>query len=197
MNSQEKTNLGILIFPDVEVLDFAGPFEVFSACNELNGDRLFNLFTLAGTRDTVRAKNGLQVVPDYDIENCPAPDCLVVPGGFGTRALLADERMMFRINASAEHCSHILSVCSGSLVLGRLGLLEGLEATTHHDIFDELEAAAPGAVIVRDRRFTDNGRILTSAGVAAGIDMCLYMLGRWFGSEQARATAEYIEYPYE
>ena len=190
-----KKNLAIFIFPDVEVLDFAGPFEVFSVTNELNRDELLNVYTVGETRDPIRAKNGLRVIPDVDINASIPPDYLVIPGGFGTRALLENQTVLDWISRTAKTCDNILSVCSGSLVLARAGLLDGLEATTHHEIFDMLESLAPEATIVRDRRFTDNGKILTSAGVAAGIDMCLYMVGRLFGQTQASATAAYIEYP--
>ncbi len=195
MDNQIKKNLGIFIFPDVEVLDFAGPFEVFSSLNELNQNRLLNVFTIGETCETIRAKNGLQVVPDYTLETCPSPDYLIIPGGSGTRALLESEKTLNWISQVAPACENILSVCSGSLVLAKLGLLKGLTATTHHEVLPELEALVPHAHIVRDLRYTDNGKILTSAGVAAGIDMSLYFVGRLFGKDQARTTARYIEYP--
>ncbi len=195
MDNHTKKNLAIFIFPDVEVLDFAGPFEVFSVVNELNQYELLNVFTIGETYRTIVAKNGLQVVPDYTLETCPSPDYLIIPGGSGTRALLKNEKVLNWINQAAPTCENILSVCSGSLVLGKLGLLKGLTATTHHEVFPELEAQAPDATIVRDKRFTDNGKILTSAGVAAGMDMSLYMVGRLFGEKQAKTTAQYIEYP--
>ena len=195
MYEKNKKNLGILIFPDVEVLDLAGPFEVFSVTNELNQDELLNVFTIGETCDIIRAKNGLRIAADYTLETSPGPDFLIIPGGSGTRALLKNRKVLEWISRAAPACENILSVCSGALILGRLGLLKGLEATTHHEVIPELEALAPGAAIIRDRRFTDNGKILTSAGVAAGIDMSLYMVGRLFGASQARATARYIEYP--
>lgn len=191
----EKKNLAILVFDDVEVLDFAGPFEVFSVTNELNDDRLLNVYTIGLTDAPVSARNGLTVVPDYAFSVCPAPDILVIPGGVGTRPLLEKPAVLDWIAHTARSCEHVLSVCTGSLVLAKAGLLNGLYATTHHSIFAELEALAPDTTVVRDRRFTDNGTIVTSAGVAAGIDMCLHMIGRLYGMEQARATARYIEYP--
>lgn len=190
-----KKNLAILIFRDVEVLDFAGPFEVFSVFNELNQYERLNVFTAAETHDTIIAKNGLQVVPQYALADCPQPHYLIIPGGIGTRALLENQGVLDWIAKAAPACENIMSVCSGSLVLARLGLLKGLKATTHHEIFDELAAMAPDAQIIRDQRFLDNGKILTSAGVAAGIDMSLYMVGRLWGRDQAETTAQYIEYP--
>ncbi|HCY85630.1 MAG TPA: AraC family transcriptional regulator [Desulfobacteraceae bacterium] len=194
MNSPKKT-LAILIFPDVEVLDFAGPFEVFSVFNELNAHRLLTVVTVSETPGPLRAKNGLKVVPDHTIETAPQPDYLVIPGGVGTRRLLENDNVLTWINRVAGNCRNIMSVCSGSLLLAKLGLLEGLRATTHHEVFEELEGLAPDAEVVRYQRFTDNGKIITSAGVAAGIDMSLYMVGRLYGREQAQTVARYIEYP--
>jgi len=191
-----KKNLAILVFADVEVLDFAGPFEVFSVTDELNNHDLLNVYTVGLTTDPVSARNGLKVVPDYALDDCPQPDYLVIPGGFGTRALLEDEKFLAWITQTAPLCENILSVCSGALILARTGLLKGLKATTHHGIFPELEALAPETEILRDKRFVDNGKILTSAGVTAGIDMCLYMVSRLFGEDTAVESAKYIEYTY-
>lgn len=191
----QKKHLAILIFPDVEVLDFAGPFEVFSVFDELNGYSRLNVCTVAERAGAVRARNGLRVVPDHSLETAPAPDYLVIPGGIGTRALLENPAVLDWLSRAAERCDNIMSVCSGSLVLARMGLLSGLRATTHHDIFELLETLAPDAEIIRHHRFTDNGKIITSAGVAAGIDMSLYMVGRLYGRSQAEAVARYIEYP--
>ena len=192
----EKKNLAILIFDDVEVLDFAGPFEIFSATNELNENKLLNIYTIALTDNPILAKNGLKVVADYTLDNCPKMDYLIIPGGSGTRALLKNEPFLAWFTRTAFDCEHLLSVCSGSLVLAVTGMLNGLSATTHHQVFDELTELAPKTEIVRNRRFIDNGKILTSAGVAAGIDMSLYMVGKLYGEKTAVKTAQYIEYDY-
>ncbi|MCP3922275.1 MAG: DJ-1/PfpI family protein [Desulfobacterales bacterium] len=188
-----RKNLAILIFDDVEVMDFAGPFEVFSVTDELSNHELLNVYTV-GQKATIRAKNGLKVVPDYSPKNCPAPDYLLIPGGSGTRPLLKDEKLLHWIVQIAENCENVLSVCTGSLVLAKAGLLKGLKATTHHEVIGELEEMAPETEIVKDQRFVDNGKILTSAGVAAGIDMSLYMVSRLYGEEMAVKIAKYIEY---
>jgi len=192
----EKKNLAILIFDDVEVLDFAGPFEVFSVTNELNENKLLNIYTIALNNNPILAKNGLKVVADYTLDNCPKTDYLIIPGGSGTRALLKNGPFLAWVTRTASGCDHLLSVCSGSLVLAVTGLLKGLSATTHHQVFDELTELAPETQIVRNRRFVDNGKILTSAGVAAGIDMSLYMVGKLYGEKTAVKTAQYIEYEY-
>ena len=173
-----KKNLAILVFDDVEVLDFAGPFEVFSVTDELNNHTLLNIYTLGLSTAPVSPKNGLKVIPDFALGACPQPDYLVIPGGSGTRALLENEQLLTWLAQTAPLCENILSVCSGAMVLAKAGLLNGLKATTHHEVFPELEALAPETQIIKDQRFVDNGKILTSAGVTAGIDMCLYMVAR-------------------
>ncbi len=192
----KKKNLAILIFDNVEVLDFAGPFEIFSVTNELNENALLNVYTIALTKNPILANNGLKVVADYALDNCPETDYLIIPGGSGTRALLKNEPFLAWVTRTASGCDHLLSICSGSLVLAVTGLLKGLSATTHHQVFDELTELAPETQIVRNRRFVDNGKILTSAGVAAGIDMSLYMVGKLYGEKTAVKTAQYIEYEY-
>lgn len=190
----KKKHLGILIFDDAEVLDFAGPFEVFSVANELMGYKFMEISTLGLTREPVRARNGLTVVPDHDLKTCPALDYLVIPGGSGTRPLLRNQRFLDWLNRVAPKCEHVMSVCSGSLVLAKAGLLTDLEATTHHEVIGELKALAKESRVIKGKRYTDNGKILTSAGVAAGMDMSLYVVAKLFGTAAAQATAEYIEY---
>jgi transcriptional regulator GlxA family with amidase domain len=189
-----KQNVAILIFPDVEVLDFAGPFEVFAVTDELRGYDTFHTFTVAAAPGVLRARNGLQVVPDFTLENCPDPDVLVIPGGFGTRALLAQPALLEWLRIRARDASLVMSVCSGALVLAKLGLLDGLRATTHHELLGLLAKLAPAATIDPSQRFHDNGRILTAAGISAGIDCSLHLVGRLLGEAAVAKTAKYMEY---
>lgn len=184
----------ILIFDDVEVLDFAGPFEVFSVTGRRQNLEPFDVYTVAERAAPVAARNGLSINPRYSFADCPAPDILVVPGGYGTRREMKNPVMVEWISRTAPGCQLVLSVCSGALVLGVAGLLDGLEATTHFMAFDELRAAAPGSLVRSDRRFVDNGTIVLSAGVSAGIDMSLHVVARLLGAEAARETARYMEY---
>ncbi len=193
----KRKNLAILIFDDVEVLDFAGPFEVFSVTDELNNHTLLNIYTVGLTTEPVLAKNGLKVIPDYTLSTCPHPNYLIIPGGAGTRALLNNKTLLFWITRTDPVCENIMSVCSGSLLLAATGLLNGLKATTHHQVFDELTSLAPTTEIINKQRFVDNGKIITSAGVTAGIDMSLYMVSRLYGNDMAVKTAQYIEYNYK
>lgn len=195
------TNVGILIFENVEVLDFAGPFEVFSRTRLVPGPESrrsddsapFQVFTVAKTREPVTATGGLGVIPAYGFTDAPRIDLLVVPGGFGTRPLLQDEETLDWIRRTAAAAQRVTSVCTGALLLGKLGLLDGKQATTHWAALDLLESVAPAARVDRERRVVDDG-IVTSAGVASGIDMAFYLVESLCGREVAEETARYIEY---
>ena len=189
-----KRNVAILLFDDVEVLDFAGPFEVFAVTDELRGHDAFNVFTVAENIGTIRSRNGLKVVPHFTREACPQPHVLIVPGGFGTRALLNKTALLEWLRLRTKHAEMLISVCTGALVLAKAGLLEGLRATTHHECFGLLRELAPGTEIVETERFTDNGKILTAAGISAGIDCALYAVERLLGRDAADTTARYMEY---
>ena len=191
-----KKHVAILIFDDVEVLDFAGPFEVFAVTDELRGHAEFHTFTVSDLKATVRAKNGLKVVPDFTIETCPQAAVLVIPGGSGSRALLNRPLLLEWVRKQARGAEIVMSVCTGVRVLAKAGLLDGLRVTTHHENFDEVQTLAPAATIARGERLTDNGKICTSAGIAAGIDLSLHVVARLLGAEAAVTTACYMEYPY-
>ncbi len=186
--------MAILVFDDVEVLDFAGPFEVFSVTDELRSREAFNVHTVAQHPGAIRSRNGLKVLPEFTLGDCPPPHILVVPGGQGTRALLGDRVMLEWIQEQSRTAEVTMSVCTGSLLLGKAGLLDGLRVTTHHLVLDLLREVAPGAIVEAGARFHDNGRILTSAGVSAGIDCSLHLVGRLLGEAAAAATASNMEY---
>ena len=190
-----KRSASILIFADVEVMDFAGPFEVFSVTNELNGYGLFDIRVVAKEKRPVLAKNGLSINPDCAINEIEETDILIIPGGSGTRKVLLDETLIDWVRHMGKAAELTLSVCSGSLILASCGLLEGLKATTHHQVTERLAAMAPGTEIIEGVRFVDNGSLITSAGISAGIDMSLHVIGRLFGEETRLATARYMEYP--
>lgn len=189
-----KRTVAILLFDEVEVLDFAGPFEVFAVTDELSDHQLFRVVTVAPEQRAIRARNGLSVNPDHGFADCPAPDILVVPGGFGTRALLHNQPVLDWIKAINATAEIVASVCTGSVVLGRAGLLDGLKATTHHECFELLRTHAPRTTVVETDRFLDNGHILTAAGISAGIDMSLHLVARLHGAAIAAKTARYMEY---
>jgi len=189
--------VAILIFPDVEVLDFAGPFEIFSVARLEDGTHPFIVYTVAEFTAPVAARNNLIITPHYSIETCPLPDIVVIPGGRGTRRLMHNPAILDWIRRVDQSAEMTTSVCTGSLVLANAGLLEGLRATTHHSAFEELAAIPSSIEIVRDVRYVDNGRIITSAGVQAGMDMALHVIARLHGEAVARQTAAYIEYVWK
>ena len=189
-----KKNVALLLFDNVEVLDFAGPFEVFAVTDELRGYNTFNVFTIADAPGTVLARNGLKLVPDYTLDRCPPPHVLIIPGGIGTRALLNKVAFLEWLRSRARSAELVMSVCTGSLVLAKAGLLDGLRATTHHECFDLLRELAPHTAVVENERFVDNGTILTAAGISAGIDCSFHVIERLLGADAAASTARYMEY---
>ncbi|MCB1237886.1 MAG: DJ-1/PfpI family protein [Verrucomicrobiae bacterium] len=186
-------NLAILIFDDVEVLDFCGPFEVFSVANRDTEPAEFRIYTVANA-ETVVARGGLVVRRHHSLEHCPAPDVLLIPGGAGVRPLLHDPVVTAWIARQATVAQITTSVCTGALLLGKLGLLDGLEATTHHRCIHELEEIAPRAKVSQGRRYIDTGKVITSAGISAGIEMSLHLVGRLLGAAVADEVAARMEY---
>lgn len=200
--NQNKVPLtvGILIFDQVEVLDVAGPFEVFSV-TRLNkehreGSSPFRVLLVSERMGQVLAIGGLRFIPDVTTDNCPDLDLLIVPGGWGTRKEIKNNSLLKWIAVQAAKTRLTASVCTGSSLLGKAGLLAAREATTHWGAFDFLREAAPRARIREDVRFTLVEPIFTSAGVSAGIDLALRIVSYFFGIEIAQATARQMEYPY-
>jgi transcriptional regulator GlxA family with amidase domain len=198
-----KNNVGILLFPEVAVLDFAGPFEVFSRTRLDGGvesrryetSAPYNVFTVAKNDEPLVATGGLTVTPKYDFDSAPAIDILVVPGGFGTRALLEDERTLDWIKTIHEQQStNTCSVCTGALLLAKVGILIGKQATTHWNSYDELSELDTTIKVQREERVVHDGKIFTSAGVSAGIDMAFAVVESMYGEAVAEETAKYIEY---
>jgi transcriptional regulator GlxA family with amidase domain/predicted N-acetyltransferase YhbS len=197
----ERMQVGILIYPDVEVLDFCGPYEVFSTTRLDEARRReepspFEVFLVAGSREPVAATGGMRVLPDHDFDTCPALDALVVPGGWGSRAQVHNERLVGWMRRQAAGVRWLTSVCTGSFLLGQAGLLEGRRATTHWASLDRMRQTFPG-VSVEDRlHVVEDGNVLTSAGISAGIDLALRLVARTCGEAVGRATARHMEYPY-
>jgi transcriptional regulator GlxA family with amidase domain len=192
-----KKNIAIFIFDDAEVLDFAGPFEVFSVTSELSNHELFNVFTVAKEKKPVRAVNGLSVNPDVDFASCPKVDILIIAGGSGTRALMRDAEVLSWVQTTTENAEFALSICSGARLLGALGLLDGKSYCTHHEVYPHLAEIAPLGVPQPERRFVQAGKIFTSGGISAGIDLSFYVVEMLCGEDVARGTAKYMEYRRE
>ncbi len=197
--------VAIFIFDDVEVLDFTGPFEIFGVTGKQNGGAgLFEVFTVA-EKPKIAARNNLIVEATYTFENCPTPDILLIPGGggfrpdgtpFGTRREMNNQRLLDWVREMNDKVELLLSVCTGSLILAKAGLLEGLSATTHFKAVEQMREVAPNTQLFPEKRWVDNGRIILSAGVSAGIDMSLYVVSKLHVEAAAVDTATYIQYEY-
>lgn len=184
--------VAIVLFPGVELLDFAGPGEVFAAARGPKG-RAFEVLTVAASRAPLTSQRFLSITPTYTFDDCPAPDIVVIPGGD-----VPDDDLALRawVLACSRQAEVVMSVCNGAGVLAAAGLLDGLEVTSHHGVLEYVQMLAPKATFVSNRRFVDHGRIFTAAGVSAGIDGALQVVSRLVGEKSARATAEYMEYDW-
>jgi transcriptional regulator GlxA family with amidase domain len=196
-----RKSVGIVLFENIEVLDFCGPFEVFSATrlNETKRrDELspFEVLLVAEHSEPVTTTGNMKVIPHYTFGNCPPLDILVVPGGWGTRKELKNPVMLEWLRARAEEVETLASVCTGSMLLGFAGLLDGLHATTHWRSLEWMRDCFPTVTVEFEKHVVEDGRVFTSAGISAGIDMALRVVTRYFGEEIARATARHMEYPY-
>lgn len=196
-----RKRVGILIFPDVEVLDFCGPFEVFSVTRlneELRREEQspFEVVLVAERPEPVTTTGGMKVTPHHTLESCPPLDILVVPGGWGTRAEARNTRLLDWITARATQVETLTSVCTGSMLLGQVGLLDGRHATTHWRSLQRMRESFPAVTVEEKQHVVEDGNVLTSAGISAGIDMALKVVARYHGEAVARNTARNMEYRY-
>ncbi len=197
----DKWNVGVLVFDGVALLDVAGPFEVLTRARLEPGvesrrreeEALFEAFTVAKTKDPVTATGGIVLVPSHSFADAPRVDLLLVPGGFGTRPVLQDAETIDWIRRTAASAKRTASVCTGALLLARAGLLDGRRATTHWGAFGLLASLARDVTVDREARFVDDG-VMTSAGVASGVDLALHIVETLFGRAVADETARYLEY---
>ncbi|HVS87657.1 MAG TPA: DJ-1/PfpI family protein [Candidatus Acidoferrum sp.] len=193
----EKLNVGILLFDDVEVLDFAGPFEVFSRTRLTPGAESrrsedsapFHVFTVAKTKQSIQSVGNLIVEPHYSFSEAPRIDIVVIPGGWGSRKVMQDPEILGWTQRAEQTARYTSSVCTGALVLARAGgLLAGRRATTHWAAYDLLESLDDGVKVIRDVRVVQDG-IFSSAGVSAGIDMAFALVEEICGHSVADETA--------
>jgi transcriptional regulator GlxA family with amidase domain len=196
------TTIGIYLFDDIEVLDFAGPFEVFLTASRLKlrmepgTPKLFEVVTIAERIRPITMRGGLVVQPQFELSTHPGLDVLVIPGGIVTgemqRATVIDW-----IAKTAAATTITASVCTGAFLLGQAGLLDGKEATTHWEDLDELGSMFPAIHVKAGTRWVDTGRVVTAAGISAGIDMSLYLVGRLAGMDLAVKTARQMEFDWQ
>jgi len=199
---KQRPTVGVLLFDDVEVLDFSGPFEVFSTARLVDADkqgdehRLFRVFTIAEQDRILSCRGNLLVQPHMTIQQHLPLDILVVPGGQGTRRERQNRRLLNWIDQQNQRTQLTTSVCTGAFLLAELGLLNQRRATTHWSSIEWMRTTYPAIEMLTDRRVVDEGHIITSAGVSAGIDMSLHVVSRVYGLEVARWTARRMEYDW-
>lgn len=190
--------VAIVVYDGAEILDFAGPAEVLAAAGNFagtGGQKALELYVVARSTKPIRAQGFIDIVPAYSIDNAPKPDFVVIPGG-SSDALSNDPAMMKWLTAVTADSSATLTVCTGAFPLAKAGVFDGLEITTWFGAIEGLRAIAPKAKVTNGRRFIDNGRYITTAGVSAGIDGALHLTARLFGRRVADQTARYMEYQW-
>ncbi|GAA1992418.1 DJ-1/PfpI family protein [Isoptericola halotolerans] len=195
MSTDGGLQVGIVVFDDADELDVVGPFEVFTAWSE-RSDLRPSVDTFSSTGDGVRLSGGLRMLPSRSADDVGPLHLLVHPGGWGTRALLDDPDHLEWLRAVRRQTPVLASVCTGALVLAAAGLLGGRPVTTHHDHYDELARIDPSTVVDTEARFVDDGDVVTSAGVSAGIDMALHLVERLDSSTAAAAVRHALQYDH-
>jgi transcriptional regulator GlxA family with amidase domain len=191
-------NIGILLFDDVEELDFVGPYEVFTMSNEMYGlkgeDTRDNVFLIGETGQKITCAKSMVVEPHMSIADAPSLDLLLVPGGMGTRREVNNPALLDWIARTAGTCEWVTSVCTGSYLLCAAGLAEGKRVTTHWAFIPALREQGKAAAVLDEVRYVRDGNLVTAAGVSAGIDMALWLLGQMHGEDHARATQRAMQY---
>ncbi|MES5857716.1 DJ-1/PfpI family protein [Bacillus cereus group sp. RP29] len=189
-----KWSVGIFLFNEVEVLDFAGPFEVFSI-TKVHEEKPFTVYTVSQNGEMITARNGLKVKPDYSIEDLPPVDILIIPGGKGARENEVKNDIVINwVRQQMKEVKLMTSVCTGALLLAKAGLLEGLKATTHWASIQTFKKDFPNVEVMENVKFVDEGHIITSAGISASINMSFHIVKNLLGVEIAEETAKNMEY---
>ena len=195
-------NVGIFVFDDVEVLDFAGPYEVFTTAARMHAridakaPPLFNVFTIGRTTSPLRARAGLSVFPDHDFAHHPPIDLLIIPGGVVTAELARPDVTQW-IAAASTSSKLTASVCTGAFLLAKAGLLDGKRATTHWEDIEDLKSMFPSVKVQTNQRWVDEGKIITSAGISAGIDMSLHLVEKMAGRVLATRTERQLDFDWK
>ena len=193
--------MGIYVYDQVEILDFAGPFEVFATASRVYG-RLhphrpepFFVFTVGEEKCPIRARGGLTILPEYPIASAPPIDLLLIPGGIVTQEM-AKPQVIDWIRTTARQAELTASVCTGVFLLAQAGLLDGIPVTTHWEDLEELKRLFPQLIVCGGSRWIETGSISTSAGISAGLDMSLHLVKRLIGSDLAEQTARQMDYAW-
>jgi putative intracellular protease/amidase len=184
-----RKKVAILIFNGVEIIDSTGPYEMFGATD-------CEVYTVAATKEPVTSAMGLVMVPTYTFDDAPQPSVLVIPGG-GVGASTNHEPTLHYIRETNKHTDYTMSVCNGAFILAKTGLLDGLRATTTRGNLARLASQYPKVKVVGDQRYTDNGKIITTGGLTAGIDGALHVIEKLFDEAEARKVANLEEYNWQ
>jgi transcriptional regulator GlxA family with amidase domain len=189
-------NIGIYIFENAEVLDFSGPFEVFTTASRVSGgDDLFNVFLIGETGDPVSARAGYRVIPNFNFHNHPEIDVLIISGGVHTQEMLKTQVLEW-VSMQAKSVKIIASVCTGAFILGKANILKSRKATTHWEDVADFKNIFPECTLIENVRWVEDGNIVTSGGITAGIDMSLYLISKLFHSDLAVRTARQMEFKW-
>jgi putative intracellular protease/amidase len=188
-------NLAIFIFDGVQIIDYTGPFEVLGQAHD-GQKKIFNVYTVGEKAGPITTNMGMTVTPKYSFADMPKTDILVLPGG-NVNPGLENPKVIKWVQETAANAEFVMSVCNGAFYLGKAGLLDGLNATTFYGLIDELKTLAPKAHVVKDRRFVDNGKIITTAGLSSGIDGSLHLIERIVGRGRAQEVALNLEYNWQ
>jgi len=187
-------NVGIYIYDQAEVLDFSGPFEVFSTATRVSpGDDPFNVFLVAESTNTITARAGYRVLPDYGFNDHPQIDVLIVAGGVYTEEIKKPQVIKW-ISHQADSASIVASVCTGAFLLAKAQLIHAQQVTTHWEDIADLKSMFPTLQVIQGVRWVDQGKIITSGGISAGIDMSLHLVDRLYGRALAEKTARQMEF---
>ncbi|SNY43777.1 DJ-1/PfpI family protein [Arsukibacterium tuosuense] len=189
VQADKPFKVAILMFDDVQIIDFAAPYEVF-------GQAKFEVFTVSATGRPVTTVMGLSVNPTYSFATMPEADAILVPGG-NTGKVMHDQQVLKWLKSQHGKAEHILSVCTGAHILAESGLLDGKSATTFHRALNSFEQNYPAISVKRQQRFVDNGQIITSAGLSSGIDASLHLVSKVLGEDKARTVALHLEYDWD
>jgi transcriptional regulator GlxA family with amidase domain len=192
---ENKINVAILVYEGIYLLDFDGPMEVFNDASNIDTTLGLNVFTFSPDGKPCKAHTGLSIIPTYSISNCPKPDILIIPGGDLNISINNIELKKWLLEKVPES-KLTLSVCTGAFILAKIGLLDNMKATTWHGAIKMLGKISPKINTITGVRFTDNEKLVTTAGISAGIDGSLFVLQKLFGKEIASKTAQYMDYDY-
>jgi putative intracellular protease/amidase len=194
-SSKPPRNLAILIFDGVQIIDYTGPYETFGHTYSNDG-QAFNIYTVSEKTNAITTSMGMSVNPKFSFENAPKPDVLLVPGG-DVRGQVDSPAVLKWVQDMSKNAEIVMSVCNGAFILAKAGLLDGMEATTTAGLIPLLRQEAPKVKVVDDRRFVDNGHIITTAGLSSGIDGALHVIERLYGRGTAQMAALGMEYNWD